>query len=89
MHKLLVRNNGVNKGTFYETEGDSQTENRRGGPGERHGEGGREFGVSRRELLYIRMDKHKVLLHNTGNYSQNPAISHTEKNMRKNVSMYN
>lgn len=29
MHKLLMRNNGVNKGAFYETEGDSQTESRR------------------------------------------------------------
>lgn len=27
-HKLLIRDNGVNKGTVYETEGDSQTGDR-------------------------------------------------------------
>ena len=47
------------------------------------GREGGEFEVSRRELLYIRMDKHKVLLHNTGNYSQNPVISHSGKEYEK------
>ena len=83
MHKLLIRNNGVNKGTFYETEETRRQRTDVVAQGRGVGREGGEFEVSRRELLYIRMDKHKVLLHNTGNYSQNPVISHSGKEYEK------
>ena len=49
----------------------------------REGEGGGEkdweFGISRGKLLYIEWINDKVLLCNTGNYIQYPAINHNGK----------
>lgn len=47
------------------------------------GREGGAFGVSRRELLYIRMDKLKVPLYNTANYRQNPVINRNGKEHEK------
>ena len=41
-----------------------------------------EFGISRCKLI------NKILLYNTGNYSQYPVINYMEKNMKKNVCIY-
>ena len=48
----------------------------------------REFGFSRRKLLYIGRINNKVLLQSTGNSIQYPVINHMEKN-KKRIYMYN
>ena len=40
------------------------------------------------QTIIYRMDKHKDLLHSTGNYIQYHMINHNEKNMKKNVYIY-
>ena len=62
---------------IYETETDSQIENR---PVVAKGEGGGggmewEFGVSRCKLLYIEWINNKVLMYSTGNHIQYPGIN--------------
>ena len=59
------------------------------GGGECGGVKGWEFGVSRCKLLYIGCINNKVLLYSTGNYIQYPVINIMEKNMKKNICMYN
>ena len=74
---------------IYETETDSQTENRLVVvKGEECG-GGKEweFGISRWKLLYTEWINNKVLLYSTGKYTQYPVK--LEKNMKNNIYMYN
>ena len=47
-----------------------------------------EFGVSTCKLLYIEWINNKVLLYNTGNYTQYPVINHNGKEYEK-IYMYN
>ena len=54
---------------------------------QRVGGGGRrmdwEFGISRRQLLYIGWINNKALLYSTGNYTQYPVINHNGKEYEK------
>ena len=67
---------------IYETETDSQTENRLVVA---KGEGGMdcEFRISRCKLLYREWINNKVLLYSTGNYSQYPVINHNGEEYEK------
>ena len=62
MHKLLIRNNGVNKGTFYETEETRRQRTDMVAQGRGVGREGGEFEVSRRTPVYIEWRNSKVLL---------------------------
>ena len=65
---------------IYETETDSQTENRlvvaeAGGIDW-------EFGISRCKLLYMEFINNEVLLYSTGSYIQYPVINHNGKEIQ-------
>ena len=70
---------------IYETETDSDIENRLVVAKGEGGEGGKdsEFGISRCKLLYIGWVNNKVLLYSTGNYIQYPVINHNGKEYEK------
>ena len=70
---------------IYETETDSDIENRLVVAKGEGGEGGKdsEFGISRCKLLYIGWINNKVLPYSTGNYIPYPAINHTGKEHKK------
>ena len=77
---------------IYETEMDSQTENRLVvAKAERSGRGmDWEFGTCRCKLLYIEWINNKVLLYSTGNYIQYPVIKNNGKEDEKEyIYMYN
>ena len=77
---------------IYETETDSQIENRPVVAKGEGGGGGMEwgFGVSRCKLLYIEWINNKVLLYSIGNYIQYPVINHNGKVYKKEcIYMYN
>ena len=78
--------------SIYETETESQTQNRLV-VAKRIGGGGRmewEVEVSRYKLLYIEWIKNKALLYNTKKYIQYPMTNHNGENIYKKeyVSMY-
>ena len=54
------------------------------------GRGGKEwgFGISRGKLLHIRWIKNKVILYNTGNYTQYSMTNHNGKEYEKNIYIY-